>query len=41
MFIVAGIVDEHGGSIKIQDGDSRGANVRVWLPVNEPPAQQQ
>jgi signal transduction histidine kinase len=41
MFIVAGIVDEHGGSIKIQDGDNRGANVRVWLPVNEPPAQQQ
>ena len=41
MFIVAGIVDEHGGSIAIQDGDGRGANVRVWLPVNEPPAQQQ
>jgi len=37
MFIVAGIVDEHGGSIEITDGPGdRGANIRVWLPVAEP-----
>jgi signal transduction histidine kinase len=37
MFIVAGIVDEHGGSLEITEGpDDRGANIRVWLPVAEP-----
>jgi signal transduction histidine kinase len=36
MYIVAGIVDEHGGSITIDDGAERGAAVRVWLPINEP-----
>lgn len=38
MFIVAGIVDEHGGSIEIEDAPERGANVRVWLPISEPAA---
>lgn len=41
MFIVAGIVDEHGGSITIEDAEDHGADVRVWLPVNEPTADQQ
>ena len=36
MFIVAGIIDEHGGSIKITEGDGGGANIAVWLPVNRP-----
>jgi signal transduction histidine kinase len=37
MFIVAGIIDEHGGSLEITDGPGdRGANIRVWLPVAEP-----
>jgi signal transduction histidine kinase len=36
MFIVAGIVDEHGGSISITDGTEGGANIQVWLPVNRP-----
>jgi signal transduction histidine kinase len=37
MFIVAGIVDEHGGSIEITEGPGdRGVNIRVWLPVAEP-----
>jgi signal transduction histidine kinase len=37
MFIVAGIVDEHGGSLEITEGpDDRGANIRVWLPVGQP-----
>jgi signal transduction histidine kinase len=37
MFIVAGIIDEHGGSLEITEGpDDRGANIRVWLPVAEP-----
>lgn len=35
MFIVAGIVDQHGGSLEIIDGPRRGANVRVWLPVGQ------
>lgn len=38
MYIVAGIVDEHGGSISIEDGNERGATVRVWLPVSKPVA---
>lgn len=36
MFIVAGIVDEHGGSISILDSPEGGADIRVWLPVNRP-----
>jgi len=37
MFIVAGIVDEHGGSLEITEGPGdHGANIRVWLPVAEP-----
>lgn len=37
MFIVAGIVDEHGGWLQITEGpDDRGATIRVWLPVAEP-----
>lgn len=36
MFIVAGIVDEHGGSISITEGNEGGANIQVWLPVNRP-----
>jgi signal transduction histidine kinase len=37
MFIVAGIVDEHGGSLDVTHGPGdRGANIRVWLPVAEP-----
>jgi len=36
MFIVAGIVDEHGGSINIQESAGGGANIQVWLPVNRP-----
>jgi signal transduction histidine kinase len=38
MYIVAGIVDQHGGSITIDDGADRGAVVRVWLPIAEPVA---
>ncbi|MFL6090334.1 MAG: ATP-binding protein [Aeromicrobium sp.] len=38
MYIVAGIVDEHGGSISIEDGAERGASVHVWLPCAEPSA---
>lgn len=36
MFIVRGVVDQHGGTIAIADADGRGACIRVWLPVNEP-----
>lgn len=36
MFIVAGIVDEHGGSIEITESPGGGANIQVWLPVNRP-----
>ena len=37
MFIVAGIIDEHGGSLEITEGPGdRGANIRVWLPAAEP-----
>lgn len=38
MYIVKGILDEHGGRIHIADGDGGGANVMVWLPVNKPAA---
>lgn len=36
MYIVKGILDQHGGNIHIVDSDGGGANVMVWLPVNEP-----
>ena len=36
MYIVAGIVDQHGGRIDIPDSDGGGANIRVWFPINEP-----
>ena len=38
MYIVRGIVVEHGGSINITDAPEGGANIRVWFPINEPDA---
>lgn len=38
MYIVRGIVVEHGGSINITDAPGGGANIRVWFPINEPDA---
>ncbi|MEO6472021.1 MAG: ATP-binding protein, partial [Aeromicrobium sp.] len=38
MYIVKGILDEHGGKIRIVDSEGGGASVMVWLPINEPPA---
>ncbi|GAA3526753.1 PAS domain-containing sensor histidine kinase [Aeromicrobium flavum] len=36
MFIVRGVVDQHGGSISIEDTEGGGATICVWFPVNEP-----
>ncbi|AXT85290.1 PAS domain-containing sensor histidine kinase [Aeromicrobium sp. A1-2] len=36
MYIVRGIVEEHGGSIDIHDAVGGGAQIRVWFPINEP-----
>ena len=36
MYIVRGIVEQHGGAIDIQDSEGGGANIRVWFPINEP-----
>lgn len=36
MYIVRGIVEQHGGKIDIQDAEGGGAQIRVWFPVNEP-----
>ena len=36
MFIVRGVIDQHGGTIDIDDADEGGALIRLWLPVNEP-----
>ncbi len=36
MYIVRGIVEEHGGAIDIQDAEGGGAQIRVWFPINEP-----
>lgn len=36
MYIVRGIVEQHGGAIDIQDAEGGGANIRVWFPINEP-----
>ena len=38
MYIVRGIVEEHGGRIEIGDAEGGGARIRVWVPVNEPDA---
>lgn len=38
MYIVRGIVEEHGGQIDIQDSEGGGAAIRIWLPINEPDA---
>ncbi len=38
MYIVHGIVDQHGGRIDIGDAEGGGALIRVHLPVNEPAA---
>ena len=36
MYIVRGIVEQHGGVIDIDDAEGGGAQIRVWLPINEP-----
>lgn len=36
MFIVRGVVDQHGGTIAIEDAEGGGASIYVWFPVNEP-----
>ncbi len=36
MYIVRGIVEQHGGAIDIQEAEGGGANIRVWFPINEP-----
>ncbi len=36
MYIASGIVTQHGGVITIGDADGGGAEITVWLPVNEP-----
>lgn len=36
LYIVAGVVDAHGGRVSIQDAPGGGARVVVWLPRNEP-----
>jgi signal transduction histidine kinase len=38
MYIVRGIVEQHGGVIDIDDAEGGGASIRVWFPVNEPAA---
>jgi signal transduction histidine kinase len=36
MYIVRGIVEEHGGHIEIHDAEGGGAQIRAWFPINEP-----
>ncbi|MEV7396524.1 ATP-binding protein [Aeromicrobium sp. NPDC092404] len=36
MYIVRGIVEEHGGVIDILDAEGGGALIRSWFPINEP-----
>lgn len=36
MFIVRGVVDQHGGRIDVDDAEGGGASICVWFPVNEP-----
>ncbi len=38
MYIVGGIVSQHGGQVDIDDAPGGGAAIAVWLPVNEPDA---
>ncbi|MGJ9412197.1 ATP-binding protein [Aeromicrobium sp. CF4.19] len=38
MYIVRGIVTSHGGHVEIRDDERGGADIRIWLPVNEPDA---
>ncbi len=38
MYIVRGIVEQHGGRIDIDDAEEGGALLRIWVPVNEPDA---
>ncbi len=37
LFIVAGLVAAHGGSVSVEDAPSGGARMRVTLPSGEPP----
>jgi signal transduction histidine kinase len=36
MYIVRGIVEEHGGRIDISDAEGGGARIVAWFPINEP-----
>ncbi len=36
MYIVRGIVEQHGGTIQIDDAEGGGALIRAWFPINEP-----
>lgn len=36
LYIVKGIVEQHRGTVEIADGAEGGAEIIVWLPVNEP-----
>ncbi len=38
MYIVRGIVVEHGGQVEISDAEGGGASISAWFPVNEPDA---
>lgn len=38
MYIVRGIVLEHGGHVEITDAEGGGASISAWFPVNEPDA---
>ncbi|MDR7086782.1 signal transduction histidine kinase [Aeromicrobium panaciterrae] len=38
MYIVRGIVLEHGGQVEITDADGGGADISAWFPINEPDA---
>ncbi len=38
MYIVRGIVLEHGGQVDITDAEGGGASISAWFPINEPDA---
>ena len=38
MYIVRGIVLEHGGQVEITDAEGGGADISAWFPINEPDA---
>ena len=38
MYIVRGIVLEHGGQVEISDAEGGGASISAWFPINEPDA---